>query len=36
MLLHGQNEPEVYNNLHDIILKELAPHTRRYASRKKV
>ncbi len=38
MLLHGQEVSlEVYNNLHDIILKELAPHMRRYAElRKKV
>ncbi|HHW98685.1 MAG TPA: oligoendopeptidase F [Firmicutes bacterium] len=38
MLLHGQEVSlEVYNSLHDIILKELAPHMRRYAElRKKV
>lgn len=32
MLLHGQEVTlEAYHNLHDIILKELAPHMRRYA-----
>lgn len=38
MILHGQEvSQEVYNNLHDIILTELAPHMRRYARlRKKV
>ena len=38
MLLQGQEVPlEAYNNLHDIILGELAPHMRRYARlRKKV
>lgn len=38
MFLDRQEVPiEVYNNLHDIILKELAPHMRRYAQlRKKV
>jgi len=38
MILHAQEvEPEAYHNLHDIILKEIAPHMRRYAKlRKKV
>lgn len=38
MILHGQEvDLEVYHNLHDIILTELAPHMRRYAElRKKV
>jgi oligoendopeptidase F len=38
MLLDRQEVTlEVYNNLHDIILKEIAPHMRRYAQlRKKV
>ncbi len=38
MVLHGQEVPlEVYNNIHDVILKELAPHMRKYAQlRKKV
>ena len=38
MLLERQESAfDVYNNLHDIILKELAPHMRRYARlRKKV
>lgn len=32
MLLHGQEVTlAAYHNLHDIILKELAPHMRRYA-----
>lgn len=32
MHLHGQEvSPEAYHALHDIILKELAPHMRRYA-----
>lgn len=36
MFLHAQEVPlEVYNNLHDIILKELAPHMRRYAQLRK-
>ncbi|MEW6523851.1 MAG: oligoendopeptidase F [Bacillota bacterium] len=36
MLLHRQEVSlEVYNNLHDIILKELAPHMRRYARLRK-
>lgn len=36
MLLHGQEVSlEAYNNLHDIILKELAPHMRRYAKLRK-
>lgn len=36
MLLHGQEvDPEIYHNLHDIILKELAPHMRRYAELRK-
>ncbi len=38
MFLDRQEVPlEVYNNLHDVILKEIAPHMRRYAQlRKKV
>lgn len=38
MLLHRQEVTlDVYNSLHDIILKEIAPHMRRYAQlRKKV
>ncbi len=38
MLLHPQEVPlDVYSNLHDVILSELAPHMRRYVSlRKKV
>lgn len=38
MLLHGQEVTmEAYTNLHEIILKEVAPHMRRYARlRKKV
>ncbi len=38
MILQSQEvDPEVYHNLHDIILKELAPHMRRYVElRKKV
>jgi oligoendopeptidase F len=38
MLLHRQEVTiDIYNNLHDIILTELAPHMRRYARlRKKV
>lgn len=36
MFLDRQEVPmEVYNNLHDIILKELAPHMRRYARLRK-
>ncbi len=36
MILHSQEvSPEVYNNLHDIILTELAPHMRRYAQLRK-
>jgi len=36
MILHQQEVPlEVYNNLHDIILKELAPHMRRYVRLRK-
>lgn len=36
MFLHQQEVPvEVYNNLHDTILKELAPHMRRYAHLRK-
>jgi oligoendopeptidase F len=36
MLLHGQEVTlEAYNNLHDIILKELAPHMRRYVKLRK-
>lgn len=36
MLLHGQEVSlEAYNNLHDIILQELAPHMRRYARLRK-
>ncbi len=36
MILSRQEvTPEVYNNLHDIILKELAPHMRRYAELRK-
>ena len=36
MLLHAQEVPlEVYNNLHDVILRELAPHMRRYARLRK-
>lgn len=36
MILHQQEVPiEVYNNLHDIILKELAPHMRRYVGLRK-
>lgn len=36
MLLHGQEvSEEVYHNLHDIILKEVAPHMRRYAKLRK-
>lgn len=36
MMLHGQEVSlEAYNNLHDIILKELAPHMRRYAKLRK-
>lgn len=38
MIMHSQEVPlEAYHNLHDIILKEVAPHMRRYAQlRKKV
>ncbi len=38
MLLHRQEVSlDVYNNLHDVILKDIAPHMRRYAQlRKKV
>lgn len=36
MILHGQEvDPEVYHNLHDIILTELAPHMRRYVELRK-
>ncbi len=36
MFLYQQEVPiEVYNNLHDTILKELAPHMRRYAHLRK-
>ncbi|NLK09019.1 MAG: oligoendopeptidase F [Firmicutes bacterium] len=36
MFLHDQEvDFEVYNNLHDIILAELAPHMRRYAKLRK-
>ncbi len=36
MILHGQEVTlEAYYNLHDIILKELAPHMRRYARLRK-
>jgi oligoendopeptidase F len=36
MFLHQQEVPiEVYNNLHDTILTELAPHMRRYAHLRK-
>lgn len=36
MLLDRQEVPiEVYNNLHDIILKELAPHMRKYVALRK-
>lgn len=36
MILHQQEVPlEVYNNLHDIILKELAPYMRRYVRLRK-
>lgn len=35
ILSHQEVSPEVYNNLHDIILKELAPHMRRYAELRK-
>lgn len=36
MLLHAQEvDMEAYNNLHDIILKEIAPHMRRYAKLRK-
>ena len=36
MFLHAQEvSEEVYNNLHDVILTELAPHMRRYAKLRK-
>lgn len=36
MMLTGQRIPvDVYNNLHDVILTELAPHMRRYAKLRK-
>lgn len=36
MLLHSQEVSlEAYNTLHDVILKELAPHMRRYAKLRK-
>lgn len=36
MFLHAQEvSEEVYNNLHDVILTELAPHMRRYAELRK-
>lgn len=36
MILHNQEvDLDVYNNLHDIILTELAPHMRRYAELRK-
>lgn len=36
MLLHSQEvSEEIYHNLHDIILTELAPHMRRYAKLRK-
>jgi len=36
MLLHPQEIPvEVYNNLHDVIQAELAPHMRRYVNLRK-
>ncbi len=36
MILHNQEVPlEVYNNVHDVILKELAPHMRKYAQLRK-
>ncbi|MBT9177271.1 MAG: Oligoendopeptidase F, plasmid [Firmicutes bacterium] len=36
MLLHGQEvDPTSYHMLHDVILKEIAPHMRRYARLRK-
>ncbi len=36
MVLHNQEVPlEVYNGLHDVILKEVAPHMRKYARLRK-
>ncbi len=36
MILHSQEvDLEVYNNIHDVILTEIAPHMRRYAELRK-